>query len=93
MKRNLYNFKIRGTGGSSGGIGIGISGIGIANPDGGEIGFYVPGEEAGSSEDITPVGYQFYNVQIDRVLYYLTCSNGDSLGSVNDYDLRAYNAE
>lgn len=90
MKRNLYNLKIRGTGGDPEG-GIGIGGIGIGNPDGEGIGFGP--DDAGSSEDIMPDGIQFYNVKLDRILYYLTCSNDDSLGSVNDLNLRAYNVE
>jgi hypothetical protein len=86
--KKVYNFKLRGTGGSSSGIGIG--GIGIGNPDGEGIGIDEP-DEAGESDDISPEGYMFYNFRLDRILYYLTCSNGDSLGSVNDVDLRAYN--
>jgi hypothetical protein len=76
MKRNIYKLKMR-----AGGGGIGIGGIGIGIGDGiglGEIG------------DAIPEGYQFYNIQIDRVSYYLACSNGDTLGSNVDHNLRAY---
>ena len=97
MKRNLYNLKLRGTGGEEdGGIGIGIGGIGIANPDGEGIGISTPG--AGSSESITPYGYQFYNVQLDRVWYFLKCAGGDNLTGQDytagdGYYLRAQNIE
>ena len=79
MKRNLYNLKIRkgGVGIGIGGIGIGIGGIGIGLGD--------------ELDTIIPEGYKFYNVQLDRVLYYLACSNGDTLGSVVDHNLTAYN--
>jgi hypothetical protein len=87
MKKNLYNLKLRGSGGSSGGIGIG--GIGIGNPDGEGIGF---GEDdAGSSEDIIPGGYQFYNVQIEKIWYFLRCAGGDNLRCSSGAYLKAQN--
>ena len=88
MKRNIYNLKLRGTGDEEtggigiGGVGIGIGGVGIGIDEGG-----------GPSGDIIPDGYQLYNVQLDRILYYLTCSGGEHLQSVNSFDLRAYNVE
>ena len=93
MKRNLYNLKIKGTGGAEGGIGIGGIGIGI-----GGVGIGID-EGGGSSESIIPEGFQLYNVKIEKIWYYLQCSSGDNLTSLNDDDdsgfvsyLRAHNA-
>ena len=85
MKRNLYNLKLRGTGDSSdgigiGGIGIGIGGVGIGIDAGG-----------GSSEDIIPTGYKFYNAKIEKIWYNLRCSGGDTLRSANGVYLKAQN--
>ena len=88
MRRNFYKLMLKEV--ATGGTLTTPDGDVITTPGGGVI--TVPGE--GSEEgipSISPQGYQFYNVQLDRILYYLTCSNGDSLGCANDDDLRAYN--
>jgi len=88
MRRNFYNIKVRGTG--AGEYLTAPDGTIITDPDGNPI---IIGGTEGPIGEIDREGYQFYNVQLDRILYYLTCSNGDSLGSISDIDLRAYNVE
>jgi len=86
MRNNLYNLKLRGTGGTSDGIGIGE--IGIGNPAGEGIGM---DEGGGSSEDIIPEGLMFYNFKIEKIWYFLRCAEGDNLRCSGGAYLKAQN--
>jgi hypothetical protein len=88
MKTNLYNLKLRGTGGEPEG-GIGIGGIGIGSPAGEGIGF--GDDEAGPSGDIIPDGLMFYNFRIEKIWYFLRCAGGDNLLCSGGAYLKAQN--
>ena len=81
MKRNIYKLVIKQS--ATGEIVFGIDEpLGIDE---------ALGMEGTGIPTITPEGYQFYNVQIKKILYYLTCSGGEYLQCSSGDNLRANN--